>query len=266
MTALSIVIVSYNASQDLARCLASLRDAPPATPHDIIVIDNASTDDCAAVARDAGVRFVGLDRNRGFAAANNVGLHETRGELVLLLNPDTVVPAGALDRLVAILEAHPEAGALGPRLVDGSGRAELSFGPMIGLLAERRQQRLMRRLRAGEPAAVDRVAAMTRQTQWPDWVSGACLLTRRADLNAIGGLDERFFMYTEDVDLCASLRARGRRILFTPEVEIVHRRGQSVASAPAATRRLYARSHIAFYEKHHPRLAPLVRLYHLIRG
>ena len=102
---------------------------------------------------------------------------------------------------------------------------------------------------------------MTRREQWPDWVSGACLLVRRRDAEAVGLLDERFFMYTEDVDFCAAIRARGGRVLFSPRVEIVHARGRSAASAPAATHAAYRRSQLAFYEKHHPGLAPLLRLY-----
>jgi GT2 family glycosyltransferase len=91
-------------------------------------------------------------------------------------------------------------------------------------------------------------------------VTGACLLVRRADAESVGLLDDRFFMYTEDVDFCASLRARGRAILFTPDVEVTHLRGRSAASAPAATRAAYERSHLAFYRKHHPVLAPLLAL------
>ena len=97
-------------------------------------------------------------------------------------------------------------------------------------------------------------------------MSGACLLVRRGDAEAVGGLDERFFMYTEDVDFCAAIRARGRRVLFTPDVEIVHLRGRSAASAPAATNAAYRRSQLAFYEKHHPRWAPVLKLYLRIRG
>ena len=92
-------------------------------------------------------------------------------------------------------------------------------------------------------------------------MSGACLLVRRTDAEAVGGLDERFFMYTEDVDFCAAIRARGRRILFTPDVQVVHLRGRSAATAPDATREHYRRSQIAFYEKHHPFWVPLLKLY-----
>src|SRR5207249_765637 len=105
------------------------------------------------------------------------------------------------------------------------------------------------------------VERMTHREQSPDWVSGACLLVRRDDAEAVGLLDERYFMYAEDIDFCAAIRARGRRILFSPAVQIVHLRGRSVASAPGATRDAYRRSHIAFYEKHHPFWAPLLKLY-----
>ena len=136
---------------------------------------------------------------------------------------------------------------------------------MIAPLAEFRQGRLMRSLAAAVPAAVDRVEALTHEEHWPDWVSGACLLVRRAEAEAAGLLDERFFMYTEDVDFCAAIRARGGRVLFTPSVEIVHLGGRSKATAPQATHAAYRRSQLAFYEKHHPRLAPLLRLYTRLR-
>jgi N-acetylglucosaminyl-diphospho-decaprenol L-rhamnosyltransferase len=184
---------------------------------------------------------------------------------VLLLNSDTIVPEGALDRLLAELDRHSDAAAVGPRLIDGDGRAELSFGSMIAPWTEFRQRRLMRGLDNGDPVVRRQVEAMTREERWPDWVSGACLLVRRADADAVGLLDERFFMYTEDVDFCAALRARGRRVLFTPATEVVHLRGRSAATAPQATRAAYLRSHLAFYRKHHPLLAPIVRLYHWLR-
>lgn len=116
----------------------------------------------------------------------------------------------------------------------------------------------MRRLAAGDAAAVAQVESATRVEQRPDWVTGACLLVRRADAEAVGGLDERYFMYTEDVDFCAAVRARGRGILFWPGVEIVHLRGRSAATASAATRVAYERSHLAFYRKHHPFWAPVL--------
>jgi N-acetylglucosaminyl-diphospho-decaprenol L-rhamnosyltransferase len=255
----SIVIVSYNARADLERCLESLHAAAPSHPHEVIVVDNHSRDDSADAARRwSGVTVIENATNVGFAAANNVGIRASRGDVLLLLNSDTIVPPGAIDRLVAELEGDPAVAIVGPRLVDANGRPELSFGRMISPANEWRQKRLQRDQR--------RVERLTGERSHPDWVSGACLLVRRADAEAVGLLDERFFMYTEDVDFCASIRARGRRILFAADVEVVHLRGRSKISDADATQRAYRRSHVAFYEKHHPLWAPLVKWYLRARG
>ena len=257
MVDLAIIIVSFNARADLERCLASLQAAPPSTPHEIVVVDNGSSDGSPDVARRfPSVRLIENGANVGFARASNAGMRASASPTVLLLNSDTIVPAGAIDRLSAELNADPDVAVVGPRLMDANGHAELSFGRMIGPLNELRQKRIAR-------GPFDE---LTRRRQYPDWVSAACLLVRRSDAEAVGLLDERFFMYTEDVDFCAAIRARGRRILFTPDVEVVHRRGRSAASALAATQAAYRRSQVAFYEKHHPLWAPLLRLYLRLRG
>ena len=126
MSVLSIVIVSFSAREDLERCLRSLKNNPPAMDHEIIVVDNGSSDGSAEAAeRMPLVRVVRMGRNAGFAAANNAGIRESRGDLLLLLNSDTLVPPGALDRLVARLVATDSAAVAGPRLVDEAGRPEL---------------------------------------------------------------------------------------------------------------------------------------------
>jgi len=254
---LSIVIVSFNAREDLAACLASLRAAPPAVPHAIVVVDNASSDGSVEAARAvAGVTVIPLDRNAGFAAANNVGIRATQSELILLLNSDTIVPSGAIDALVARLRSDDEIGVAGPRLVDGSGEPELSFGRMISPLNEYRQKHRSR----------DWIARETQREQFVDWVSGACLLVGRADATRAGLLDERFFLYTEDVDFCHAVRALGRKVLFTPVTTVTHLRGRSRAARPEASRRLYRASHLAFYAKHHPLYRPFLWLYLRLRG
>jgi hypothetical protein len=179
----------------------------------------------------------------------------------LLLNNDTVVPKGAIDRLVARLDADPAAAIAGPRLVDERGRVERSFGPMISPVGELRQKvitRLHERRFRPVSAWVERSA---RRERYVEWVSGACLLVRRFVAQNVGLLDERFFLYTEDVDFCASVRAAGWKVLFTPAAEIVHLRGRSRATAASASNAAYRRSQLAFYEKHHPRLARLLRVY-----
>jgi GT2 family glycosyltransferase len=265
---LSIIIVSYNSRPDVDGCLSSLEEHPPTVDHEIVVVDNASTDGTAAHlrARWPDVRLIPVAENAGFARANNIAIRETSSDLVLLLNPDTIVPAGAIDRLAGALEAHPDAAVAGPRIVDSQGRAELSFGRMISPLNELRQKVLVRGHDRAVPIISTMVERLSRRSRSVDWVSGACLLIRRADLEAVGLLDERFFLYTEDVDLCASVRARGRRVLFVADVEIVHLRGRSVASARSASDAFYRRSHLAFYEKHHPRWMPILELYLRLRG
>jgi GT2 family glycosyltransferase len=265
---LSIIIVSYNARADLENCLASLTSSPPSIAHDVTVVDNASTDGSADAVRRRfpAVRVIGLDRNLGFAAGNNTGIRVTTGSLLLLLNSDTIVPAGAVDGLVARLAAHPEAAVAGPRLVDGAGRTEISWGPMMGPFTEL-GQKAVGRLYDRHCGPVERWIARTAGGERPvDWISGACLLVYRRDAEAVGLLDERYFLYTEDVDFCAAVRARGRSVLFAPSVTVTHLRGRSRASVPGRMNDAYRRSHLAFYEKHHPRWAPLLRAYLRITG
>jgi GT2 family glycosyltransferase len=264
---LSIIVVSYNTRDDLERCLASLHSAPPAIAHEIVVVDNGSTDgSAAAAARFPDVRVIQTGANLGFARANNLGIRASGGGLLLLLNSDTIVPAGAIDRLAGWLARHPDAAVVGPRLVDANGRAELSFGSMPGPAADLRQKLLFRGHAAGAPVISWLVERATRQPQAPAWVSGACLLVRRADADAVGLLDERYFMYMEDIDFCAAIRSRGGRILFAPDVEVVHLRGRSAPPDRSATGRAYRASHVAFYEKHRPRWAPILRGYLRLRG
>lgn len=265
---LSIVIVSFNTREVLARCLEALLAAPPVVPHEIVVVDNASTDGSAEMIRARWPAIAVLEQpvNLGFAAANNVGIRASAGELVLLLNSDTLVPAGAVDLLVARLQATPVAAVAGPRLVDAQGRVELSFGPMISPVGELRQK-LVRLLHERRVAPVSRwVHRTTRAEQFVAWVSGAALLVYRQDAEAVGLLDERYFLYTEDVDFCAAIRARGRAVLFTPAATVTHLRGRSRATAPAIMNAAYRRSQIAFYEKHHPRWVRVLRMYLRMKG
>jgi len=262
---LSIIVVSFNARAELERCLESLQAAPTQASHEIIVVDNASSDGSASTARRwPGVTVIETGANLGFARATNIGARAGSGANLLLLNSDTIVPARAIDRLLGELSRRPDVAVVGPRLIDGEGRPELSFGRMIGPLNDLRQKRLVRG-QARKPSVSRKIERMTSHEQYPDWVSGACLLVRRGDAEAVGFLDERYFMYTEDVDFCAAIRARGRRILFTPDVVVTHFGGRSAAGALPATREAYRRSRIAFYEKHLPLWAPFIRLYFRLR-
>jgi GT2 family glycosyltransferase len=268
MPRLSIIIVTFNSAREIDACLASLAADSSTVGHETLVVDNASSDGTAAAVRRhwPGVRVVDAGSNLGFAGGSNLGIRQTSGELVLLLNPDTVVEPDALGALVEALDSRADASVAGPRLVDAGGRAELSFGGMIGPFTELRQKLLVTGHDLGLPLVSGYVDRLTRQIREVDWVSGACLLVRRADAEAVGLLDERYFMYAEDVDFCAAIRARGRKVLFAPAAEVVHLRGRSVSSRPRPTEMAYRRSQLAFYTKHHPRWAPVLRAYLKLRG
>ena len=264
MTAvLDIVIVSFNTREDTLACLASIHAAPPRSLGTIFVVDNASSDGTVEAIRAAwpAVDVTALPRNAGFGAANNVALRRSTAALVLLLNSDTVAPPGAVDALVARLDATGAA-AIGPRLVDDAGRPELSFGAMLNPLTEIGQMALGRLARTERSWARRRLERRLATERPVDWVSGACLLIRRADAAAAGFFDERYFLYEEDVDLCAALRARGGRVWFTPHATVVHRGGRS--GAPTSGH--YDRSHLAFYAKHAPGWVPLLRAWMRVRG
>lgn len=263
-----IIIVNHNTREDLAVCLGSLSEAPPACEGQVFVVDNASTDGSVAMVNERwpGVRAITLSNNVGFGAANNVALRQSLAAFALLLNSDTVVPAGAVDTLLARLEAT-RAAAAGPRLVDANGRPEISFGSMLTPWTEFKQRRRVRLAAETSTRSTRQVTRLLAQERFVDWVSGACLMLRRADAEAAGFFDERYFMYEEDVDLCAAIRSRGGKVLFTPAAQVTHLRGRSVGKiAPPDGPTHYDRSHVAFYEKHSPRWAPWLRLWLRLRG
>ena len=268
MTKLAIIIVNYNTRTELEACLRSIHEPRPVVSHDVVVVDNASLDGSADAIRSTwpNVHLIEPGENVGYARANNRAIRATTTELVLLLNSDTVVPRGAIDALVRELDAHPRVSVVGPRLVDSEGHPELSVGSMIGPFNEARQKLRGIVLDRRIPLLSRWVARPLSRRHDPDWVSGACLLVRRADADAAGLLDERFFLYGEDVDFCAAVRRRGGRILFVPEIEVVHHRGRSDRTAPARRQAAYRRSQLAFYAKHHPFWTPGLRLYLRVKG
>jgi GT2 family glycosyltransferase len=265
MMAVDIIIVNFNTRDDLVACLRSLKMAR--RPHTITVVDNGSTDGSVEAVRAEfkKVELIEMGRNAGFAAANNAGIRATSSPLVLLLNSDTLVPEGALETLCERLEATG-ATAAGPRLVDGDGRPEISWGPMLGPWAEWVQARRVAAAQSPLPQARRRVDDLTSSERRVDWVTGACLLVRREAAVAVGLLDERYFMYEEDVDFCAALRAHGGSVLFAPAATVIHLRGRSQRSGPRPRPSHYDVSHLKFYEKHAPHWAPLLRIWKRLRG
>ena len=249
---LSIVIVSWNVRELLRACLAAL---PGDT--EVIVVDNASTDGSAAMvaAEFPSVKLAANHENRGFTGGNNQGLALARGTYLLLLNPDTVVQGDALATLVSYLESHPAAGVVGPQLRYGDGSLQSSrrrFPTLVMALFEstplawhwppERNSWARRYHLADQPADVE---------QEVDWLVGAALLTRRAVLDQVGGFDEGYFMYSEELDWQRRAKGAGWKIVYLPQAVITHYEGRSSEQVTAARHIRFNTSKVRYFRKHH---------------
>jgi len=248
----TVVIVTYASAESIAQCLRSVDAERHRLTLEIVVVDSASPDKTVERVRTAGVELelIELTENRGFAHACNVGAARARGRHVVLLNPDAALRPRALAELVTAAERDPSVGVVGPRILDAGGRVEPSWGAGFGLLAEA-WSLVVGAAVARSPFAARWLERRSNVPRRPAWVSGACLLTPRALWRELGGLDERFFLYMEDVDLCARARAAGRDVVFWPTARVVHRRGGSTRSNRERARLARRQSQLLFHRKHH---------------
>jgi GT2 family glycosyltransferase len=248
---LAVVVVSFEARDTLLAGLDALR-AHASIPLELVVVDNASRDGSADAVRERHPEalVIANAENVGFARACNQGWRASRAPHVLFLNPDAEVTPGAVETLVGLLEARPAVGAAGPRTRGSDGTIQVSTGPDLTPRAEIRQRRLVRGVARREARALAAVEALHADEHEPAWVSGSCLVARRTALEAVGGFDERFFLYEEDADLCRRLREAGWRVVFTPAAEVKHHLGCSMSKAPRRARLDYHRSHRLYYRKH----------------
>jgi N-acetylglucosaminyl-diphospho-decaprenol L-rhamnosyltransferase len=255
MTDVSVVIVSYESRALLERCLAALAaDAGRAATCEVIVVDQASADGTAAWLADAHpeVRLVALEENVGFGAGNNRGAALAGGRWLLLLNSDAFVRPGAVDELVRFAEARAAAGAVGPRLLWPDGRLQRScrrFPTVFRLATEylylrklAPHSRILNGFYYGEFAHDERRRV--------DWVTGACLLVRRELFEQLGGFDESFFLYSEEVDLLYRARQLGAETWYDPAAEVEHEWGGTAGRTSALTLEEQARSHVRYFDKH----------------
>jgi len=251
---LSVVIVTWNSAAFIGRCLDALW-AGASREFECLVVDNHSDDSTVDIVRRdyPWVRLLTPGRNLGFAAANNLALRQATGDYLLLLNPDTEVRAGAIDRLVELLEARPEAGAVGPRLLNDDGSTQFStyLLPRAATIAWEYFLRDLARpddRRAGRYGEAD--YGRERQVEG---LLGACFLARRSAATDTGFLDERFWLYCEEVDWCIRLGRAGWQIWYTPAAEVVHYSGQSARLASESSFTALQRSRFKLYSKWYPR-------------
>lgn len=258
---LSIVIVNYNSGEHLPKCLVSLEKNLQGVDHEVVVVDNASTDGGVAKVKAAfpSVNFLENLQNLGFSAANNQGIKKATGEYVLLLNHDTEVKEGAIQNLLEFMEKYPEAGACGPKVLNSDGSIQhqckrgfptpLSILFYISGLSKRFPKNplfghyLMTHL---DPDKVNEI----------DSLSGACMLIRKSILDKIGGLDTSFFLYGEDIDLCYRIKEAGWKIYYVPQAEIIHYGGVGSRTMSSKGIRAFHESMFIFYDKHYKKKYP----------
>ena len=257
MNTLSVIIVNWNAGRALDDCLASLFASKPVGALEVLLVDNASTDGSQArAARDyPGIKILQNAENRGFAPGANQGLEWAVGELMLLLNPDAMLQPSTLSLLVDFMNEHPEAAVVGPRLLnpDGTvqGSARRDPSPWTGLFG---RDAPLTRLFPNNPVSRRELPNLCHVGDAPlevDWISGACLLVRRAAYEQVGGLDERFFLFWEDADWCRRFRRAGWKVYYLPTAVGTHRVGVSRAQRPMRSAIDFHRSAYRFYRKHH---------------
>ena len=255
MTDVSVVIVSYRNRPVLGRCLAALAgDTGRTASREVIVVDQASDDGSVAwlKAEHPDVRVVELSENVGFGAGNNRGVAVAEGRWLLLLNSDAFVLHGAIDELVRFGDARPEAGIVGPRLLWPDGRLQRSCRRFPTVFRLATEYLYLRKL-----ASRSRIlngfyyADFAHDEAWRvDWVTGACLLVRRDLYERLGGFDEAFFLYSEEVDLLYRARRIGAETWFDPAAEVEHEWGGTAGRSSALTLEEQARSHVRYFDKH----------------
>ena len=249
---LSIIIVNWNTRTLLDQCLQSIEANPPAGSYETWVIDNNSSDDSLAMLGDSHppVRVIANAANTGFARANNQGMREAQGEVLLLLNSDTLVMPGAFDELFHTLRDNPRAGVVGSRLLNQDGTLQESWAAFPSLASEILGRNFRKRSRVTGQSGVFQV----------DWVGGACMLVRAAAVHQVGLLDEQYFMYSEEVDWCYRMRMAGWLTLYAEKAEVIHLGGGSANRFSLnQLMRLYD-SKLRFFRKNYGRLpASLLR-------
>lgn len=259
----TIVIVSYNCRQALQTCLLTLTSAGDPPP--ILVVDNASSDGTAEmIAADfPTVRLIQNAKNHGFAMACNQGIRASASDFILLLNPDTMLKPATLQKLTDIMRAQPTIGACGPRVLntDGSLQSSCRRFPTLGAMVcdELGLGRLFPHSRFAKYRMNGWEHDKTRDV---DQLMGSCLLLRRTMLEHIGLLDERFFLYFEEVDLCLRLWRTGWRAVFVADATVTHLGGESSNTDPRNSLGHRYSSLFAFYRKHYPAWhLPVLRLF-----
>jgi N-acetylglucosaminyl-diphospho-decaprenol L-rhamnosyltransferase len=256
MSRVAVVIVNYNTRDHLRACLATI----PAGTH-ITLVDNGSSDGSVTMVHDEfpTVTVLANEQNDGYGSAANQGVRACSAEYVFVLNSDTLLRPDALDQLAAHLDRHPRVAVAGPRMWNEDGTPQHSCFPFPGTLAWLLENEPMVAVAARIPPIRRRLLCFSAPTVAASvpWVLGAALAIRREAFYEVGGFDDAFFMYYEEVDLCLRLRRAGWDVHHVPQAEVVHLGSASTAHVRAAMAVEHFRSTLRFYRRYYrgPRLA-----------
>jgi GT2 family glycosyltransferase len=253
---LSVIILNWNAREWLERSIGSaLSQDVGARSFEVILVDNASSDGSAQFAQELfpQITILAMDENLGFAAGNNVGIDASRGDVVLLLNPDTITHPGAFSALLDFMEAHPECGIAGPKLLNKDDTLQYSCRHFATLEAGFFRNTPLGRLFPKNRATRDYLMKDVShdEAMLVDWVSGAAMVIRREVIEAIGALDEEYFMYVEDVDLCYRAKQADWQTWYAPDGVITHAIAQSSNKNPRPMIIAFHKSMFRFFRKHY---------------
>jgi len=259
---LSIIIVNYNTKNFLANCLSAIYKTPPSYPFELIVVDNASEDGVRKFLSDKfpKVRIIGNNYNVGFARANNQGLSKAKGECILFLNPDVVPKPEAIDKLVEFMMQHKDAGCVGGKLLNPDGSLQFScrrFPTFFNVFFGRRS--LLTKLFPNNRISKNFLLTDLdyNKVQKVDWVMGACMMTRKEVLERIGGFDEDYFLFVEDVDFCYRLRKANLSTYYLPDAQFFHFRGVSTDRFWRKSLKEHNLGMYKFFVKHYKPVLPL---------
>jgi GT2 family glycosyltransferase len=263
---LSVIVVNWNTGDLLRCCLESIYADLTDIPAEVFVIDSGSTDLSLVSAQEhfPQANYIRSPVNIGFGPANNLALRQAKGDFLLLLNPDTLVHPGAIGRLLSFIEHNPHVGAAAARLLNGDGSLQYSCSPEPTLGRE-----FLRMFHLGvRPDGYYPMEAWDQNDpRQVDVILGACMLVRRTTLDQAGLFDERFFMYSEEVDLCRRIRQAGWKIYWVPQAVITHYGGQSTRQIAAEMFVQLYRAKIEFFRKHYgPAHAGLYKLILYLSG
>jgi GT2 family glycosyltransferase len=252
---ISVVIVNWNTRALLVECISAVERESAAITHDFWVVDNGSSDDSVAMLRRdfPHVHVIESRVNLGFAGANNLAMQRSTGRYLLLLNTDAIVQPGSIRALLDLAEAEPRAGIVGAHLLnpDGSFQASYTNFPTLWqefLILSTLGRRLRGRWYPSHGPEEE------RGPQRVDYVEGACLLVRRAALEQVGGLDEGYFMYAEEVDWCRRMAAQGWEVWYQPVARVVHIGGASSANRKTSREADLYRSRVRYFRMQHGRV------------